>query len=115
MVPFRVRQEKYPSRSALSGVDPGKRIYFPGPAFLRRLLEVIRFSQPVSIAILGGKAFDFFTDQSEEGLDDEPHLKVEQPIADVLNRPVIDAVLQATGALKSSEPLSSIAADGSTF
>ena len=76
---------------------------------------MICFCHPVSISILGGRFFDLFANQSEEGLDDEPQLKVEQPMVDVLNRPVIDAVLEETGALKSSEPLSSIAADGSAF
>ena len=99
MVPFRVRQEKYPSRSALTGVDPGKRVKFPGPAFLHQLLEVSRFSQPVSITILGGQAFDLFADQSEESLDDEHQLKVKQPMFDVLYRPVIDAVLKEADSL----------------
>ena len=110
-----VRKSKYPSRSALNRIDPGNRIQFPGPAFLKRFLEVVRFSQPVPIAILGGQIFDLCADQSEEGLDNEHQLKVEQPIVDVLNRPVIDAVLEETESLGGSEPLSSVSADGSTF
>ena len=76
---------------------------------------MICFGQPVSVSILGGQCFHFFANQSEESLDGEPLLKVEQPIVDIVNRPVIDAALEETGALKSSEPLSSITADGSTF
>ena len=41
-------------------------------------------ASPVPITVLGGKAFDLFADQREEGLDYEHHPKVMKPIQPTL-------------------------------
>ena len=48
----------------------------------------------MTITVFGGKTLDLLADQAEEGLYDRHDPQVEQPVGDVLNRPIIDAMLE---------------------